>query len=146
MKIIGTYPPKRRVFIPAEIKIDNLNLVGSANFLVDTGSNISFINESTALKIGLDYSNLLQVDKSTGIGGEAELYQIDGFTRLTFESAGQVKTIPRKNFLAMKHSFCEHIPQDAQKKILGLEGVFGMDMIRGWCVTITGGNYTIDVR
>ena len=144
MIITGTFP-KGQILVPAEIKIDNLRLDGSANFLLDTGSTISFINESTALKMRMEYSELLYKDMSTGIGGEAEVYEIEGFTRLTFESGNEKKTIPRKNFLVMKHNFCEHVREDSRKRILALEGIIGMDMIKGFRLRTTGQNYTLEV-
>ena len=144
MIITGTFP-KGQILVPAEIKIDDLKLKGAANFLVDTGSSISFINESTALKMRIDYADLLYRQTSTGIGGEAEVYEIEGFTRLTFEIDNDKKTIPRKNFLAMKHNFCEHVSEDSRKRILALEGIIGMDMIKGFKLRTAGQNYTLEV-
>jgi len=144
MIITGPFQ-KGQILIPAEIKIDALNLDGSANFLVDTGSTVSFINESTALKMGIDYSKILYRDTLAGIGGEAEVYEIEGFTRLKSESGQDTKTIPRKNFLAVKHSFCEHVREDARKRILALGGIIGMDMIKGFKFTTSGQNFTLDV-
>jgi|SRR3972149_3122648 len=144
MKITGTFE-KEQILIPVSIKIDTFNLTGSAEFLIDTGSSISFINESTALKIHLDYSKLLYRDTSAGIGGGAELYQIDGYTRLTFDNGVDQKTIPRKNFLVMKHTFCEHVAEDMRKRILALQGIIGMDMIKGFRLTTAGEKYTLDV-
>ncbi len=145
MKITGTFSEKEQILIPVEIKIDKFNLRGSAEFLLDTGSTISFINESTALKIHLDYSQLLYRETSTGIGGGADVYEIDGYTRLTFVSEENTKTIPRKNFLAMQHNFCEHVTEDTRKRILALQGVIGMDMIKGFRLTTAGQNYTLEV-
>jgi hypothetical protein len=145
MKITGTVSKANNILVPVEIRIDAFELEGSADFLIDTGSTMSFINESTAQKIGLDYSKLLYMDTSTGIGGQAELYQINGFTRLSFESEGQRKEVPRKNFLVMKHNFCEHVLPDAQRKVLALEGILGMDMIKGWKLAITRSSYTLEI-
>jgi len=145
MKIVGTIE-KNRIIIPVEIKIDKFNLSGSADFLIDTGATTSFINESTVRKIGLDYSKLLYVDDPVGIGGKAELYEIEGYTRLTFEFNEQKKIIPKKKFHALKHNFCEHIDPDTQKKVLALEGIFGLDMIKGWRLFIKGKNYQLEIK
>lgn len=144
MKFAGTFQ-KDQILIPVEITIDNFKLRGSAEFLLDTGSPISFINESTALKIHLDYSQLLQTTTIAGVGGGAEVYQIDGFTRLTFENGEDRKTIPRKNFLAVRHDFCEHVTEDVRKRILSLQGILGMDIIKGGKLTTSGANYTLEI-
>jgi hypothetical protein len=34
---------------------------------------------------------------------------------------------------------------DAQRKVLALEGILGMDMIKGWKFTITRGCYTLEI-
>ncbi|HKZ41133.1 MAG TPA: retropepsin-like aspartic protease [Candidatus Hodarchaeales archaeon] len=146
MKIIGTFDKEKpQILVPVGIKIDTFDLNGSAEFLIDTGSTISFISESTALKLGLDFSKLLNIEPSTGIGGEAEIYQIDGYTRLTFENETEHKTIQRKNFRVMKHNFCEHVKENTRRKILSLQGIIGMDMIIGFRFTTAGLNYTLEV-
>jgi len=145
MRITGTIPKEDLIFVPVEFKIDKFKLEGSADFLIDTGSTTSFINESVVRKIKLDYSQLLYVGNSTGVGGEAEMYEIEGFTRLFFEAGNERKECPRKNFRAMKHNFCEHIPLDVQGKVLALEGILGMDVIKGWRLAIAGSNYTLEV-
>jgi hypothetical protein len=48
MKITGV-PVNNQILIPVEIKIDKFNVLGSADFLIDTGATTSFLNESTAL-------------------------------------------------------------------------------------------------
>jgi hypothetical protein len=146
MRITGTIPPEdNRILVPVEFKIDAFKLKGSTEFLIDTGSTISFIGESTARKVGLDYSKLLNVGTSAGIGGQADLYEIDGFTRLLFEFDNQQKEIPRKNFLVMKHEFCEHVLPDNRKKILGLGGIFGMDLLKGWKFSIIHSSYSLEI-
>jgi hypothetical protein len=144
MRISGSVQ-NRRIVVPVKIKIDKFNLKGSADFLLDTGSTVSFINESTASKISLDYSKLLYREMSTGIGGEAEMYEIEGFTRLTFENDAEKKTIPRKGFFAMRHNFCEHVPEESRRRILALQGVIGMDMLRGFRFSVVGQNYTLEI-
>jgi hypothetical protein len=73
------------------------------------------------------------------------LYEIEAFTRLRFGIDNYGKTISRKGFLAMKHEFCEHVTQDARKRILSLGGIFGVDMIKAWRFTIIGSNYTLEI-
>jgi hypothetical protein len=143
--IISGTAENGQILIPVKIKIDKFNVKGSAEFLLDTGATISFINESTALKIGLDFSQLLQYGTATGVGGEAETFQIDGYTRLTFETGDERKTIPRKNFLAMKRNFCEHVSEPSRRKILALQGVIGMDMLKGFRLQLAGENYSLVV-
>jgi hypothetical protein len=45
----------------------------------------------------------------------------------------------------MKHNFCEHTPLDSQRKILSLEGIFGMDMIKTWKLFVTDDNYVLEI-
>lgn len=146
MKIVGTFEKEKpQIRVPVGIKIDAFGLTGSSEFLIDTGSTISFFSESTAMRLGLDYSKLLNVEPSTGIGGEAEIYQIDGYTRLTFENETEHKTIQRKNFRVMRHDFCEHVSETARKKVLSLPGIIGMDMLMGFRLNVSGLNYTLEI-
>ena len=86
---------------------------------------------------------------SSGVGGQVAIYKIKEAADFTFESDHHDKLTLRMNEpLAMKHNFCEHIPEKARNDMLGIQGIFGMDIIRRckWRLSIEGTNYVLDIK
>lgn len=115
MRIILKFRPfgnQVAAFLPVSMEIDSLNVLGTVEFLIDTGANKVILSKTDAEKLGIPYTNYAQ---STAYGvGHAPIREINEEVKILLSP-----TLP----LNVKASTdqIEVLEQDDAPSLLGLD-------------------------
>ncbi len=114
-----------RPFIIAKLFFPNLNIEETAEFLVDTGADVTMLSEKDALRIGLNYKKLEKAKKdSGGIGGKAETYIIEVIIKI------EPDFIRRTKILTIRNKLPKDISKEETKKLhQRIPSLLGRDII-----------------
>jgi predicted aspartyl protease len=128
LKIVGKLIPGWLPFIYVKFICDQLGINKDILMVVDTGTNITTINEFDAREMKIDYSKLKKNQDSLGIGGQAKSYFADSCHLYFGEGIESVDVQPVR---FLKQSSVENAIQEQYPSLLG------MDVLKNYKISFT---------
>ena len=112
-----------RPYIEGRLVLPNLNISGDISFLVDTGSDVTYLHPNDGIRLNIDYGQLSGDEESIGTSGISH----------SFVETAIVAFSEPKRFLYAYNLSLVIAPVDPE--IMSLPSILGRDILDQWQMT-----------
>jgi hypothetical protein len=135
--------PSELYVIAAFFKSLNLTKSASIDFIVDTGSSKTTINDKDAERLEIDYNSLIPTsEKYFGVGGtKVESFSLKNCRLLFSDASGNPYVEQLEEVLVMRHIFKS---DDDKRMIMGFNSILGLDILRKYRISFS--NLTVFIE